>query len=817
MKTALRRRSPRPLRLANVLVLATSLQLTLLALGIGAISTLNNRRSLDALAGALGQSISEKVRRELDRLVEAPQLINQLNGEAIENGQLDPENFPQLRRTFQSQMGLFPVGYINYGNEQGEYLGIERLDHGSLQLNLMERSLGPRRQLVFDLGPAGPGPRPVQVYEDIGSAREEAWYRETVQRDRPTWSSIYQWDDKPNVLSISHNQPVRDRLGRLRGVIGVDLILSQLNTKLRAIWGQRPGVLLIVERDGLLVASSDGHTLAPGPAGQPPRRLRLDQSPDPRVKSAGVLLLAQAGGGRLPARPQRLTHAGSYLEVIPWSDRYGLDWLVLVLLPQAALADALQPHGWLPLLLYLLALSLAILVSARLTRWILRPLRRVSDAATQLADTVRRSPGETLSFQATAPPGSALELQSLGSAITTLVNTLNGLVTAQRRSGQRLLREVQQKERALELSRQSQQRSEASSEARQSYLAHLHQEILAPLSSVQGTTLLALAEAGSEPVHRHLRAIEGASRELLELLVLLEDSIDPAALPGGDPELEEELFSLEQLLQEVSDLVAPQAQRRDRALTFTIAPEAVDLLVGDGRRLRQVLLQVLTAAIRPGGSGEIALTAATETAATETATEIAAQQERGGDDRRLRLRLTLRNPAPSGEPGGELALAISRGLLEGMGGSLELAAASGGGTAIIFRLPVRAAAPPRPSGPPVPFGAVQLEGAIARGEGPRLALLLAPLALAPEEQPGQGGWRLVVAEAASEPRASRARVDELRRELGARVPIALLVRRIDREAHGAEPQPPWDALLELPLHGPRVREVLASLFGRHNG
>ena len=808
MKTALRRRSPRPLRLANVLVLATSLQLTLLALGIGAISTLNNRRSLDALAGALGQSISEKVRRELDRLVEAPRLINQLNGEAIEHGQLDPENFPQLRRTFQSQMGLFPVGYINYGNEQGEYLGIERLDHGSLQLNLMERSLGPRRQLVFDLGPAGPGPRPVQVYEDIGSAREEAWYRETVQRDRPTWSSIYQWDDKPHVLSISHNQPVRDRLGRLRGVIGVDLILSQLNTKLRAIWGQRPGVLLIVERDGLLVASSDGHTLAPGPAGQPPRRLRLDQSPDPRVKSAGALLLAQAGGGRLPARPQRLTHAGSYLEVIPWSDRYGLDWLVLVLLPQAALADALQPHGWLPLLLYLLALSLAILVSARLTRWILRPLRRVSDAATQLADTVRRSPGETLSFQATAPPGSALELQSLGSAITTLVNTLNGLVTAQRRSGQRLLREVQQKERALELSRQSQQRSEASSEARQSYLAHLHQEILAPLSSVQGATLLALAEAGSEPVHRHLRAIEGATGELLELLALLEDSIDPAVLPGVDPELEEEPFSLEQLLQEVSDLVAPQAQLRDRALTFTIAPGTVDLLVGDGRRLRQVLLQVLSAAIRPGGTGEIALTAATETAA---------EKERGGDDRRLRLRLTLRNPAPAGEPGGGLALAISRGLLEGMGGRLEVDAASDGHAAIRCWLPVRAAAPPRPSVPSVPSGAVQLVGVIARGEGPRLALLLAPLGLAPEARPGAGGWALVVAEAASEPRASRARVDELRRESGGRVPIALLVRRIDREAHAAELQPPWDVLLELPLHGPRVREVLAPLVGLLDG
>ncbi|MFM7266461.1 MAG: HAMP domain-containing protein [Cyanobium sp.] len=802
--TTVRRHRP-PWRLTNALVFATSLQLTLLALGIGTISTLNNRRSLDALAGALGQSISEKVRRELDRLLEAPRLINQLNGEAIENGELDPENFTQLRRTFQSQMRLFPVGYINYGNEEGEYLGLERLDNGSLHLNLMERSLGSRRQLVFDLGPSGPGSTPVQVFDDIGTAREEAWYRETVQRGLPTWSSIYQWDDKPEVLSISYNQPVRDRGGRLRGVIGVDLILSQLNTKLQAIWGQRPGVLLIVERDGRLVASSDGRTLAPGPAGQPPRRLRFDQSPDPRVQQAGVLLLRQAVAGRLPARPQRHTHAGSYLEVIPWADRYGLDWLVLVLLPQASLADAIQPHGWLPLVLYLLALSLAILVSARLTRWILRPLRRVSDSATQLADTVRRSPGETLSFQTALPPSSAIEIQNLGRAITTLVNSLNGLVTAQRRSGQRLLREVQRKERALELSRQSQQRAEASSKARQSYLAHLHQEIFAPLSSVQGTTRLALAEPGSGPVHRHLRAIEGATRELLELFALLEDSIDPAALPGDELEPDEEPFSLEQLLQEVSDLVAPQAQRRDRTLTFAIAPGTVDLLVGDGRRLRQVVLQVLSAAIRRGGAGEVALSAATG-------------QEGSGDDRRLRLQLTLHNPAPAAEPGGGLALAISRGLLEAMGGRLEEGPANGGEAAITCWVPVRAAGPLRSSLPPAPMGAVLVVGALARGEWQRLAALLAPLGLVPRERPcGAGAWALVVAEAADDPRASRARVEDLRRELGGQVPIALLVRRVHRQAYGAESQPPWDALLELPLHGPRLRAALAPLFESAGG
>lgn len=684
----------RPWRLASALVLATSLQLSLLALGIGTISFLNARRSLEALAAALGRSISEQVRRELDILLEAPRLITRLNAAAIESGQLDPQNFLQLERTFTSQMAMVPVGYINYGSETGAYLGVERLDDGRLRVNVMDRSLGPRRQLVFDLQAGRRSARPVQVYDDIGTAREEIWYRQTVQSGRPTWSSIYQWDDKPEVLSISYNQPVRDRSGRLQGVIGTDLILSQLNTRLRRLWGERPGLVLIVERSGLLVASSDAQTLHGSPPGSRPRRLRLDQSPDPRLRQLGTLLLSQADAGRLPARFQRLSRDETYVEVIPWADRHGLDWLVLVLIPRSALAASLQSHGWLPLLLYLLALTLAILVSARLTRWILRPLRRVTEEAVQLADTVRRAPGETLSFQAALPAGSALEIQSLARAIATLVTSLNGLVTAQRRSGQRLLREVQQKEKALQLSLQSQQRAEVSHEARQSYLAHLNQEIRTPLGFVQGTTRLALAEPLSEPVRRHLQAIDDATRRMLELLELLDEAVDLAAVPEGGAEPQEFPFSLALLLQEVSDLVTAHAQRRGLALTFTIVPGSVDALVGDLRRLRQALLQAMASAIRRGGPGVIALHAATQ-----------APGEGEGpraDDRRLRLQLVLRHPAALREPGGMLGLAIARALLEGMGGSLQVREEPGPGTAIAFVVPLRAAAVPPPPPPPPP-------------------------------------------------------------------------------------------------------------------
>lgn len=795
--------SVRPWRLSSALVLATSLQLSLLALGIGTISALDSRRSLVALAAALGRSISDQVRRELDILLEAPRLITRLNAAAIESGRLDPQNFPQLESTFASQMEMVPVGYINYGSEAGEYLGVERLDNGRLRVNVMERSLGPRRQLVFDLQDGRRSHRPVRVYADIGTAREEVWYRQTVQRGRPTWSSIYQWDDKPEVLSISYNQPVRDRAGRLQGVIGADLILTQLNARLHRLWGERPGRVLIVERNGLLVASSDGQTVHGSSPGSPPRRLRLDQSPDPRLKQLGRLLLSQADAGRLPARFQRLSRDDTYLEVIPWADRHGLDWLVLVLIPRTALAASVQPHGWLPLLLYLLALTLAILVSARLTRWILRPLRRVTEEAVHLADTVRRAPGETLSFQAALPPGSALEIQSLARAIATLVTTLNGLVTAQRRSGQRLLREVQQKEQALQLSLQSQQRAEASNEARQSYLAHLNQEIRTPLGFVQGTTRLALAEPVSEPVRRHLRAIDDATRRMLELLELLDDAVDLAALPEGGADPQEIPFSLALLLQEVSDLVAAQAQRRGLALTFTIVPGSVDALVGDLRRLRQALLQGMASAICRGGPGVIALSASTPGTGEGEACLV--------DDRRLRLRLVLRHPGALHEPGGMLGLAIARALLEGMGGSLQVREEPGPQTAIAFLVPLRAAAVP--AAPPIPLPsqplrAVALVGEVARGERERLARLLEPLGLQPCEEP-QGPWALAVAQAAADPAASRLLVHRLRRELGPGVPIALLVRRLDRETFAAEPEPPWQVLLDLPLHGPRLRAALA--------
>ena len=110
--------------------------------------------------------------------------------------------------------------------------------------------------VVSRLGPRGERGRQLEVIPGLTTFHAEAWYADTVRAGRPTWSAIYSWEDKPEIFSISYHAPLYGPGRRLVGVIGVDMVLSQLSTWLSQIWRDREGLALIVEPDGRLVASS---------------------------------------------------------------------------------------------------------------------------------------------------------------------------------------------------------------------------------------------------------------------------------------------------------------------------------------------------------------------------------------------------------------------------------------------------------------------------------------------------------------------------------------------------------------------------------
>jgi len=690
-------RTPPRRRLVRALVLASALPLTLLSFGIGAINWWNGQRTAEMLAEALGTSITEQVRLQLNQLLAAPRQINALNASAIREGRLDPDNFSQMARTFITQMAVFPVGYINYGNQAGEYVGIERLDGGALRLNLTEKSRGLNRQFVYAIGPQGPAAKPLQIIEPISPATGEAWYAETARAGQSVWSSIYQWDDKPEVLSVSYNEPVLYPDGRLRGVIGVDFILSQLNGRLAGIWGKRPGLVVITERNGLLVASSNGNTVDTGADKQPHRR-RINQSINPLEREVGQLLflpgpgemqlneeLVRRSNSRLINEQLGTSH--SYVEVLPWSDTHGLDWVVLVILPRQSLTGALQQQTLLTSLLCLLTLLVLLVSTTRLTGLILRPLQQLSESARQLGLAVRRSQDKPLSFEPGLESSSAEEIATLSEAMANLIANFNGLLAAQRRSGNRLQREVEQKARALDQAIRKEREANEASEARERFLGHLGEEMLTPLAALLGSARLARRETDPQGVPPRLEAIESSAHQLEQLAHNLRSY---AHLGGGHAELRLRPFEPNRLLERAVERVRPEAERKGLAIKWRVASGTPAVLLGDGERLEQVLGHLLANAIRFTDQGAVQLEASIRQKGPEPDLVLKVADTGVGMEPELVARVLAEDgtvPGPPQPGGAGLGLALCRRWLRLMQGEVQIASRTGEGTTITVTLP----------------------------------------------------------------------------------------------------------------------------------
>jgi len=158
-----------------------------------------------------------------------------------------------------------------------------------------------------------------------------------------------------------------------------------------------------------------------------------------------------------------------------------------------------------------------------------------------------------------------------------------------------------QVERALHQARRS---ADAANEAKTLFLATMSHEIRTPLYGVLGTLeLLARTELNAQQ-HNYLQAIEGSSANLLQLIC---DVLDVAKIEAGQLSLELTTFSPVQLVREVIHSYAGAAQGKGLHLYSSIDPSIPDWLSGDVTRLRQVLNNLLSNALKFTDSGRIVL------------------------------------------------------------------------------------------------------------------------------------------------------------------------------------------------------------------
>lgn len=381
-----------PLR--HVLVASFVLQIVATVGIVGYLSFRNGEKAVQELAQKLIAETGKRVEEKLTSFLEPIHWVNQLNVEAIDRGELNLElERPQPRgeKFLWQQMRSFKsIQWITLGAEKsGEFLGIWRNPHDN-SLQIVAASKSSNFQSIY-YATDGRGTRTAKLKAQPGTyeARRRPWYKEAVAANKPIWTSIYP-GFTPGTVFIAASQPIRDRNGKLRGVSAVHFSLSELQQYLDRIKLSKTGQIFALERSGLLVASSSQESpFRKMSRKQQLERLNVLDSQTPVIRTAAEYLYEHFGGfGNIKQRQQlQFSRDGQeyFVEVVPFSDIYGLNWLIAIAVPKSDFLGEINRNTQTTILLCLVALLLSTVAGVLTARWVTLPLRRLNQAAKDIA------------------------------------------------------------------------------------------------------------------------------------------------------------------------------------------------------------------------------------------------------------------------------------------------------------------------------------------------------------------------------------------------------------------------------------------------
>ncbi len=148
------------------------------------------------------------------------------------------------------------------------------------------------------------------------------------------------------------------------------------------------------------------------------------------------------------------------------------------------------------------------------------------------------------------------------------------------------------------------ERSERANEAKNQFLATVSHELRTPLNGIIGFADLLQNEELKEKEERYITQISKAGKALKRIV---NDVLDITAIEAGEIKLYDEPFSLRTEIGDLIDLMTPMAERKNLTIKFNIDESVKDNLSGDISRLRQIIGNLISNAVKYTESGHVAL------------------------------------------------------------------------------------------------------------------------------------------------------------------------------------------------------------------
>lgn len=202
----------------------------------------------------LMNNTSKLVLNELDIQLRPEKISSQLSASLIQNNIIPADNLNQVSNYLMNRLIYLPLAQgVYWGDQAGNFVYASKGENGNIILEIINRNSSP--------------PTNTYIYHDKNfkeikkiilpvnyDPRTRPWYQKAAKERSLIWTNVYLYS-KPNYLGVTVAAPVFFSDNKLRGVFGVDIRLDYLSRYVAKQKIARQGEVVIINKDGMLIAA----------------------------------------------------------------------------------------------------------------------------------------------------------------------------------------------------------------------------------------------------------------------------------------------------------------------------------------------------------------------------------------------------------------------------------------------------------------------------------------------------------------------------------------------------------------------------------